>query len=385
MKIGLESLSFYTSRYYLDLQLLAEARFIDPNKYLDGLGQEKMAVLAPNEDIVTMAASAAKEALQGINLESISMVLLATESGVDQSKSAGIWVHHLLGLSKNCRIVELKQACYSGCAALMLARSYIKEHPDKKVLIVATDVARYGLQTPGEPTQGCGAAAMVISSEPKLVAFEPETGCYTSHVMDFWRPNYRHEALVDGKYSTRVYLNALVEAWEQYRKESHRTFEDHARFCYHIPFTRMASKAHEKLAKFCENEPIDAAISDSLIYSKSLGNSYTASLFIGLCSLLENSQEDLAGKRIGFFSYGSGCVAEFFSAVVCDEYKKHLKSEIHQKMLGTRTSLTIAEYEAFYTFRMPEDGSNFSNPQHNAGPFILTGINSHQRQYEALT
>lgn len=381
MNIGIERLSFYTSRYFLDLSVLAAARNIDPNKYWTGLGQEKMAVLAPNEDIVTMAASAAREALAGIDPDAIAMVLIATESGVDQSKAAGIWVHHLLGLSKHCRIIELKQACYSGCAALMLATSYIKEHPEKKVLVLAADVARYGLHTPGEPTQGCGAAAIVLSSEPKLVALEPKTGCYTSHVMDFWRPNYKDEALVDGKYSTKVYLNALSESWEHYCRQSGRSFADHAYFCYHIPFTRMAAKAHERLAKLCSAEAQESAIADSLHYSKSLGNSYTASLFIGLCSLLENSVQDLSGKRIGFFSYGSGCVAEFFSGLVVAGYKEHVKKEVHQKMLSERKGLGIEEYEAFYNFRLPEDGGIYTTPHYSTGPYFFAGIDSHQRNY----
>lgn len=384
MLVGIERLHFYTPRYYLDLALLAEARGIDPNKYTTGLGQEKMAVLPPDEDIITMAATCAKEALQGIDPNSIALVLLATESGVDQSKAAGIWVHHLLQLSSTCRIVELKQACYSGCAALQLAIPYLQTHPDRKVLILTTDVARYGLQTPGEPTQGAAAAAIVLSTNPKLVAFEPLSGAYTSHVMDFWRPNYRDEALVDGKFSTKVYLEALGHCWTDYQNQTKRTLADHHRFCYHIPFTRMAEKAHERLCKIAghtEHDPL--AVQDSLHYSRKLGNSYTASLFIGLSSLLENSESDLTGKRIGFFSYGSGCVAEFFSGTVLDGYKNSLSRSWHHDMLQDRQGLTLKEYEQFYQFSLPKDGSSFETSRFSTGSFRLAGIKNHERLYEA--
>lgn len=382
MLVGIEALSFYTSRYFLDLSLLAKHRGIEPAKYRDGLGQEKMGILPPCEDIVTMAASCAKEALAGIDTSSIAMLLCATESGIDQSKASGIWIHHLLGLSPNVRVIELKQACYSGCAALMLAQSFIKEHPDKKVLLITTDIARYGLHTPGEPTQGCAAAAILLSAKPKLIAFDPESGCFCSHVMDFWRPNYKNEALVDGKYSTRVYLSALEQCWQHYVSTSGRSFQDHDRFCYHIPFTKMAQKAHEKLAKLNGQEPLLEHITDSLTYSRQIGNSYTASLFIGLCSLLETSQTDLTGKRIGFFSYGSGCVAEFFSGHVLPGYEQFLKREAHKEMLAKRTSVSMSEYERFYNFKLPEDGSSFTSEEFDAGSFVLTGITSHQRQYK---
>ncbi len=379
---GIERLSFYTSRYYIDLKTLAEARGIDPDKYLVGLGQERMSVAPPDEDVVTLAATSAKQALDGLDPQEIGMMLVATESGIDQSKALGIWVHHLLNLPKSCRVVELKQACYAGCAGLQLGLSYLHSHPHKKVLVIATDIARYGLNSPGEPTQGCAAASFILSTNPKLIAFEKEHGIYTSHVMDFWRPNYSEMAFVDGKYSTKIYLEALEECWKGYKAESNRAFSDHAKFCYHLPFIRMAQKAHERLAKL-EEQPLDLSeVRDSFTYSRLVGNSYTASLFIGLASLLEQGNEDLSNKRIGFFSYGSGCVSEFFSGIVQPGYQSYLKKALHEKLLASRDPLSIEQYEAFFTFHLPEDGSLFECPKTNTKVFRLKGIQKHERLYE---
>ncbi len=379
---GIDSLSFYTSRYFLELADLATARGINPDKYLVGLGQERMSVTPPDEDVVTLAANSAKQALIGIDTSDICMLLVATESGIDQSKALGIWVHHLLGLPKSCRVVELKQACYAGCAGLQLGLSMIHQHPDKKVLVIATDIARYGLNTPGEPTQGCGAASFVLSSKPKLIAFEPEHGVYTSHVMDFWRPNYSDTAFVDGKFSTKIYIEALEECWNSYANQSKRSFDDHFRFCYHLPFVRMAQKAHDRLCKLNNKEPATETVADAFTYSRKLGNSYTASLFIGLASLLDHSKEDLSSKRIGFFSYGSGCVAEFFSGVVQPGYKQHLHTQCHKDLLAAREQLTLAQYESFFSFRLPEDGSAYQTEPHQTGSFRLAGVKNHERLYE---
>jgi len=47
---------------------------------------------------------------------------------------------------------------------------------------------------------------------------------------------------------------------------------------------------------------------------KRCGNMYTASLFGGLSSLLSNiSSDDLQGKRLGMYAYGSGCAASFYA------------------------------------------------------------------------
>ena len=88
----------------------------------------------------------------------------------------------------------------------------VARQPEKKVLVIASDVARYDLDTPGEATQGCGAVAMLISANPRLLEIDPEVGNHTEDVMDFWRPNYRATALVDGKYSTKIYLRALKKS-----------------------------------------------------------------------------------------------------------------------------------------------------------------------------
>jgi len=388
IKVGIDTIAFYTAHYALDLADLAAARGIDPNKFSIGLGQQQMAVPPPGEDIVTMAANAALQALQFIDPNSIEMLLFATESGIDQSKAAGIYVHDLLGLPARCRVIELKQACYSGTVALQLALPFLRQFPDKKVLLVASDIARYGLNTPGEPSQGCGAVAMVLSANPRILAFDAEYGVVTENVMDFWRPNYSENAFVDGKYSSKLYMNMLEKAWQQYRDLSGRDFSDHAYYCYHAPVSRLVEKAHHYLGKVNREKLSDADVAQhvghSLTYARIVGNSYTASLYIGLASLFDFA-EDLTGKRLGLYSYGSGCVAEFFSGTVQPGYQTVLATAHHQDMLAKRKTLTYAEYEDFFSFKYPDDGSACDMPVHETGQFRLASIADHKRHYEKVT
>ncbi|HSW68768.1 MAG TPA: hydroxymethylglutaryl-CoA synthase [Gammaproteobacteria bacterium] len=388
-KVGIDTIGFYTSHYALDLELLAKARGIETDKFYVGLGQHRMSVPSPGEDVVTLAANAALRAIRHIDPNSIEMLLFATESGIDQSKAAGIYVHHLLGLSERCRVIELKQACYSATLALQLALPFLRQHPEKKVLLIASDIARYGLETPGESSQGSGAVAMVLSVNPRIIAFEPEYGVVTENVMDFWRPNYSDEALVEGKYSSKLYLTMLEKSWQQYHAWSGRDFHAHDYYCYHTPVPRLVEKAHQHLAKINNQEKLTeeqlyAQIGHSLEYGRKIGNSYTASLYVGLTALLDLEKKDLSYKRIGFYSYGSGCVAEYFSGVVQSGYKNILDTLHHQKILTERTMLTYPEYEAFYTYRYPEDGSHCDIPKHQTGKFRLAGIKNHKRIYEQV-
>lgn len=385
-KVGIDALSFYTPHYYLDLKELARARGVDIDKFSVGLGQEKMAVIPPDEDVVTMAADCGYRVLKKVDKEEIQLLLFATESAIDQSKAAGIFVHRLLNLPSRCRVVELKQACYSATAGLQMALPMLRENPEMKILLIASDVAKYGLNTSGESSQGGGAVAMVLSANPRILAIEPESGFHTEDVMDFWRPNYREEAIVDGKYSCELYLRLVQKTWEQYTTLSKRSFEEHDRFCYHVPVPRLVEKAHQCLVKFngypkLSQGEILEQLGPTLQYGRVVGNCYTAALYLSLLSLLENATQDLRHRRIGFYSYGSGCVAEFFSGVIQEDYQTMLDRTYHQDLLANRKALSLKEYEAFYNFRHPIEEPAFAFPIHHNGLFRLAAIEQHKRIY----
>lgn len=387
MNIGIDLISFYTPHYYLDLQILAQERGVDPDKFFIGIGQEKMALPPPDEDIITLAANAAHPLLEKAGRDNIELVLFSTESGIDQSKAAALFCHELLQLPNHCRCLEVKEACYGATGAIRMAAHMVAARPHTKALVLASDIARYDLASPGEPTQGAGAVAMLISANPRVLNLEPEAGFYAEDIMDFWRPNYREEALVDGKYSTRMYLTTLLHAWDLYKKESGRTITDHDHFCFHLPFTKIAYKA---FARLCKTEKIPEPPEDelkrlldaALLYNRNTGNSYSACVYETLTSLLDNAPAPLDGKRIGFFSYGSGCMAEFFSGTVIPGYQEHLFTQHHKDLLAKRTPLRYRQYEDIFTYGIPKDGTDHVFAPYRTGPFRLAGIRDHKRFYE---
>ncbi len=75
------------------------------------------------------------------------MVILATESGIDQSKAAAVFVHGLLDIQPFARSFEMKEACYAATAALDYAKLHVEKFPQSKVLVIASDIAKYGIGT----------------------------------------------------------------------------------------------------------------------------------------------------------------------------------------------------------------------------------------------
>ncbi|MFH9262775.1 MULTISPECIES: hydroxymethylglutaryl-CoA synthase [unclassified Streptomyces] len=384
--VGIHDLSFATTRFVLPHTELALHNGADIAKYHIGIGQRAMSVPAVDEDIVTMAATAAAPVVARHGTDGIRTVVLATESSIDQAKAAGVYVHSLLGMPSAVRVVELKQACYAGTAALQFALGLVHRDPAQRVLVIATDVAKYDPDSPGEATQGAAAVAMLVSADPALVRVEEPSGLFTADVMDFWRPNYREAALVDGQESISAYLQAVEGVWKDYREKGGRALGEFAAFCYHQPFTKMAYKAHRHLLHCCGEDTDDAVVDRVLgrttAYNTVIGNSCTASVYLALAALLDDA-DDLSGRPVGFLSYGSGSVAEFFAGTVVPGYRAHLRTAAHREAVSRRRPIDYAACRELRAHSLPTDGGDHLVPTQTEGPYRLAGISRHKRLYEA--
>ena len=67
LKIGIDRIGFYAPNLYVDMAELAEARVVDPNKFIIGIGQSEMALPPVTQDAVTLAANAARQILTEVS------------------------------------------------------------------------------------------------------------------------------------------------------------------------------------------------------------------------------------------------------------------------------------------------------------------------------
>ena len=404
IRAGIEALAIAIPRRYVDLEDLARARGVDPAKWTVGLGAREMAVAEPGEDTVSLAAEAGRRALKAASLDprELGMLVVGTETGVDHSKAVASFVHGLLDLPRAMRVFDTQHACYGGTAGLLAATEWIASGAGagKAALVICSDIARYGCGTAGEPTQGAGAVAMIVREDPSLLELDVGiSGAASAHVHDFWRPLGQREARVDGHYSVQCYLDAVSTAYRGWRQRAlarelvrgEVPSEALARICYHVPFCKMARKAHMQVRR-CDLEdaktPWDAGaeearasasfasqVDPSLPLCSRIGNIYTGSLYLGLAGLLDSQASTLANRRIGLFSYGSGCTSEFFSGVVSPRAARRIADAHIQDQLGVRERISVAEYE-----RIMELSAPLGEPP-AIGGFRFTGVDEHRRQY----
>ncbi|MFC6324143.1 hydroxymethylglutaryl-CoA synthase [Companilactobacillus baiquanensis] len=382
MDIGIDKIGFYTPKKYIDIVELAKARKVDPDKFTIGIGQSKQAVPLEYQDSVTMAAEAADQIIS--KDDNIGLVIVGTESSVDESKAVATFLVDLLDLPENIRSFEIKEACYGATAGLKMAEGFVALNPDKKALVIASDIARYGINTPGEVTQGAGAVAMLVSQDPKILKFDHEEVYMTKNVGDFWRPTFSKTAFARGKFSNQIYVEFFSELWKKYQNDFNQSVDDFDTMLFHVPYTKMGMKALKTLKDQIDPDKFDSLSKNyqsSVQMGREVGNLYTGSLYLALISYLING-DPKDNEKILLFSYGSGAVGELYSATIQPEFKNNLDSEKIKKVLKNREKISISEYENIFN-ESPANGY-ITRDTDVLDKFYLREIKESERLYKKM-
>lgn len=407
MGVGIEAINFYGGPCYIDVIDIFEARDLNLERF-GNLMMDKKSVGLPCEDAVTNGVNAAKPIIDQLSEDDknkIELVITSSESGLDFGKSLSTYIHDYLGLSRNCRLFEVKQACYGGTAAFQMAACYIASFasPGAKALVVATDVARAAARyTYAEASQAVGAIAMLVSANPKVLELDfGANGLYSYEVMDTCRPLPDIET-GDADLSLLSYLDCFSNAYKNYTDKvedvDFTTTFDY--LVFHTPFAGMVKGAHRKLMReLLHTGPKEAnadflkRVQPSLGHCVQVGNVYSATCYLALCGLIDFG--DIKGnERIGIFSYGSGCASEFYSGTLTPQSKQELAKMNIKKHLDERYKLNIEEYDyiidqnAEWLFGIKDKEVDFSKFEkfYNAsmrgkGYLVLDKVSDYHREY----
>ena len=400
MKVGIDSISIDLPKIHLPIQTLAVNRDIEPDKLIKGLGLQKMSFPDVHNDVVTFATNAVFKLLQQeqINPQEISRIYVGTESSVDSSKPIASYITALLeqhygsGSFRKCDTLDMTFACIGAVDALQTTLDFIRLNPTKKAIVVATDNAKYDLNSSGEYTQGAGAIAMLITANPKLLAFSNEVGISADGVFDFFKPRrnftkneilnttdnpewfgileneisiYKEQPVFDGHYSNECYINRTSEAYFNFKELTNKTesiYKNWENVLMHLPYCFQARRTFveiyakenqltEEIKVIAKSEDyldfVSKAIFPSEIASGQIGNMYTGSIFLGLLSTLEyhlQNENDIANKKMGFIAYGSGSKAKVFEAEVQPQWQDVIAKVGLFDLLNNSTEIDFGTY-----------------------------------------
>ncbi|BDR58882.1 hydroxymethylglutaryl-CoA synthase family protein [Xylocopilactobacillus apicola] len=382
--IGISKITGYIPQKYVEMEELATARGVDPQKFLIGIGQEKMAIVGGNEDSVSMALNAGKRLIEDLDpkeIQAIKLVILATESSIDEAKASALFLEEYLDLPKNARYLELKEACYGATAGLNLAFERVTLHPDEKVLVIASDLARYGLNSKGEVTQGAGSIALLVENRLDLALESLGKSTYhAENVSDFYRPMGQKEAIVDGPLSNETYLRFFKTVFEDYFRQSSLAPSDLKLINFHLPYTKIGLKALKEVADQVDDSKYESWIdlfNQGKAVNAVVGNIYTGSLYLNLLSNLLSGQVE-ENDLLGMYSYGSGAQAEFFVL----RSHKNFDSSSFQTMLQKRQGISVENYEKHYCEQSYDLEQKWTSEGIRSGDFYLKSVENGNRKYD---
>lgn len=234
---------------------------------------ESFRVCGPEQDVYTLAATAALRLIRAYDVDpaSIGQLVLGTESASDNAAGSVI-VRGMLDqqlqalgqppLARDCEVPEIKHACLGGVYALKYAARYLAtDGAGRRSIVVSADIAEYAAGSSGEPTQGAGAVAMLLDDDARLLEIDLAAagGASSYRGLDFRKPFARfsrqpvqgsrlHDYPVfNGRYSTACYFDTVRNAVASLRERRGGDWRDalsawDAVFM-HRPYARMPETA----------------------------------------------------------------------------------------------------------------------------------------------
>ncbi len=416
--VGIEAINAFTGSAFVNVEKLALHRKLDVIRFRNLLMKEKTVAL-PYEDPITFGLNAARPLIDAMSQQEkdrIEMVITCTESAFDFGKSMSTYFHKLLGLNRNCRLFELKNACYSGVAGFQMAVNFVlsQASPGAKVLVIATDISRFMTVEGGEaltedwsffePSAGAGAVAMIVSEQPYVFQLDVgASGYYGYEVMDTCRPVPDSEA-GDADLSLLSYLDCYEGAFLEYKKrvESADFANTFGYLAMHTPFGGMIKGAHrDMMRKMVKANPkaieadFERRVVPGLRYCQRVANIMGATTMLSLLSTIDHGDFSTP-QRIGCFSYGSGCCSEFFSGIVTQEGQDRVRALRFKDQLDKRCELSMEEYDSllmsnsavkFGTRNVVLDTNFIPKARKAQGTetLFLTEIKEFQRQYARVS
>jgi hydroxymethylglutaryl-CoA synthase len=407
MDVGISYIDFYIPKNYLDIEEFSINRNINGDKLKKGLGIEKMAFLDVHEDTATMAANALNNLIEKNDMDplGINRIYLGTESALDSSKPTATYavdmVEQKFGkrVFKHTDVVDMTFACVGAVDVLQNALDYVRVHPEDKVVVIASDFAKYDLESPGEYTQGAGAVALLVESAPQLMSFSATFGVGFKSAHDFFKPRrqypvnaetqdyttdktlqvYREEPVFDGQFSNQCYQNRIREAYFHYKSKAsvNETLHDRwSSLIFHLPYASHGKRIFTEIYQLEKDnrQPDDTSaqiydfdtlkalaksdeyrafvqkkINTAQLASGQIGNMYSASIFMSLISELVYKKDDLkAGERFGFIAYGSGSKAKVFEGHLAKGFASSVNNLQLEERLADRQAIDFETYEQLH-------------------------------------
>jgi len=283
--------------------------------FFDMLSISERGVLGPEEDTLTLAAAAARQALErsGVAPDQIGAVLLGTGTSPYATKAAATILVDALGLPCSNLAADVQCADKSGSTALWLAASMIESGQIDYALVIGADTMNRHTQ-PGmvlEYVASAAAVAFVLGKENPIAVLEARAS-HTHDQNDYFRTEgerfIQPGAGFYGWVANWGLLDHVVPAGQALFEKTGLTPADFAKFA-------VPQKTGVRPLMTMGKLELDMMQVLPYVLTAQIGDCGAAGVPLSLAHILDFAEP---GERIGVIDYGSGAGCDAWS-LVCTE------------------------------------------------------------------
>ncbi|MFH2011842.1 MAG: zinc ribbon domain-containing protein [Pseudomonadota bacterium] len=327
---AIKSTGAYIPYYRLKLEEIARA-------WGGGAPKGEKAVANCDEDSITMAVEACRDALCGIDRKTIDSLYFATTTSPYKEKQAAAVIASALNLKKDVFTVDFTSTLRAGTNALRAAMDAVKAGSVQNALVVAADCR---LGTPGsefERVLGDGAVALLIAKDGNIDLLSEYT--HKSEIIDQWRIDNQTfmRSWEDRFVATQGYLANVREGVVAFMKQQNLALTD---------FNKVALYGHDARGQIeaCRMLKLDAKTQLQNSMFDTVGNIGAAFALLILVAAVENANKD---DKILLVSYGDGCDIMAFQVKekpLMDKERRGVQGHLKAKNY-------LTNYEQYIRFR----------------------------------
>ena len=343
MDVGIVSYGAYIPRYRIKPEEIGRVWGVDGKAMGKGLFINQKSVPSPDEDVVTIAAEAARNMMArvpDVDPKDIGAVYVGSESPPYAVKPTATIVAESICATPNMTAADMEFACKAGTAGIQVCMG-----------LVGSGMVRYGVAIGADTSQGApgdaleysasaGGAAYLIGSE-NIIAKINKTLSFTTDTPDFWRregmPYPKHGGRFTGE---PAYFRHVTSAAKMMMEAMGTKPEDYKYAIFHQPNGKFPTRVAAQLG--FTNEQIAQGL-----LTPEIGNTYSGAVPLGLASVLDVAEP---GDRIFVTSYGSGAGSDAFDITVTDnikDYRRENAPTVAQRMAKT----VVIDYARYAMFK----------------------------------
>jgi hydroxymethylglutaryl-CoA synthase len=301
---GIVGYGGYIPRFRIKVEEIAKVWGADAPTYKKGLMLREKSVPGPDQDTITIAVEASRNALKraGIDPKKIGAIYVGSESHPYAVKPSGTAVAEVLGAVPDCHCADLEFACKAGSEGMFLAYSLVKSGEVEYALAVGADTSQGAPGDALEYSAAAGGAAYIFGNDNILATLDCQYSFMTD-TPDFWRREYQHYPRHGGRFTgDMAYFKHVRGAVEGIFKKANAKPSDFAHIVFHQPNGKFPVKMAHDLG--FNDKQIEAGL-----LVPTLGNTYSGASPTGLSAILDIAKP---GEKILMCSFGSGAGSDAY-------------------------------------------------------------------------